>query len=279
MSISPLATRMWSRDSFDVSRAEAGQKKGKVIEGYQITCPPDYTDLQVSSIVGIPEIGDQYSDNPAMLMINRNFQRMGPIYWIAMVTYEGDYPKLNRPEIRWQNSKVTEPIDEDFDGRAIVTANSEPIEGITKEISDAVQTIKRNYLTIDIPAIHSYLDSVSSDSFAGFGAGISRLTDYQAEAVWGNETIDHWIVTATISHRFPYNTTAEKAWYARTRHEGYYEKSNGIIIRAADDHQEPMTSPVLLKADGTRETISANAHFLEFKRYGILSYNALGLLD
>jgi hypothetical protein len=35
--------------------------------------------------------------------------------------------------------------------------------------------------------------------------------------------------------------------------------------------------PVLLKADGTKETDPAAAVWLEFKRYGSLPYAALGL--
>lgn len=238
------------------------------------------TPAEVSELAGVPRVGDAYVDNPAMLVTNRDFQRKGPIYWLALVTYEGDFPKFACPEINWKNVTSTEAIDEDYDGNPIVTANGEPIEGVTKEISDAVQTIKRQYLTINIPAIHQYLDSVNSDLFSGFAPGIARLTGYNADAVWGDEVIDHWVVTATIVYRFPYNTTPEKAWYARTRHEGFYErKPSGIIARAEDDRKEPTTRPVQLKENGTRETDSANAFFKEFKRYGQLSYNALGLLD
>ena len=86
-------------------------------------------------------------------------------------------------------------------------------------------------------------------------------------------------MTASIRFRYPFNTTPEKAWYARVRHEGFYEKlSDGRIVRAIDDNGEPTTKPVLLKEDGTRETVSENAYWLEFKRYQPLPYNVLGLL-
>ena len=271
---------MWSRDAFSASRASGCQKRGRLLAGYQITCPPTTTPAEVSLLPGVPRVGDEYEDNPDLLVTNRDFQRVGPIYWVAIVTYEGDFPKFACPEIEWRSVTSTEAIDEDFDGNPIVTANGEPLEGVTKEISDAVQTIRRQYLTINIPAIHQYIDSVNSDTFSGFGPGIARLTDYSAKAVWGDEVIDHWVVTATIVYRFPYNTTAEKAWYARVRHEGFYEKlGSGEIVRAVDNYKEPVTRPIQLKEDGTRETDPNEAFFKEFKRYGQLSYNALGLLD
>jgi hypothetical protein len=102
---------------------------------------------------------------------------------------------------------------------------------------------------------------------------------FSAKQQWDEDDNGYWAVSASIQFRFPYNTTPEKAWYARVRHEGYYEKVGSRVVHAVDANKERVSKPVLLKSDGTRETNANNAHWLEFKRYGALSYGALRLLD
>ena len=87
----------------------------------------------------------------------------------------------------------------------------------------------------------------------------------------------YWSVNAKIQFRFPYNTTPDKAWHSRVRHEGFYEKIGTKVVKAAVNG-EPVVKPVLLKADGTRETNPDNAIWLYFPRYKPLPYAALGLL-
>jgi hypothetical protein len=97
----------------------------------------------------------------------------------------------------------------------------------------------------------------------------------------------YWEITAQIQFRYPYRTTPDKAWYARVRHEGFYEKINvgtkKAIVRAVDGNKEPMTRKVLLDNNGYRlqppaEGEQQNAVWLEFKLYDSLPFNALGLL-
>ena len=75
------------------------------------------------------------------------------------------------------------------------------------------------------------------------------------------------------------STTDAKAWYARVRHEGFYERlADDSIVRAVDDNKEPTAKPVLLDADGVRVTEPANTVWLEFPRFNPLPYSGLGLL-
>lgn len=51
------------------------------------------------------------------------------------------------------------------------------------------------------------------------------------------------------------------------------------VVRAVDDNKEPMTKPVLLKANGTREPNAGSAFFIERpKKSYLLPYSALGFL-
>lgn len=55
---------------------------------------------------------------------------------------------------------------------------------------------------------------------------------------------------------------------------GYKSK----VVRALDDRGEPVSKPVLLKPDGTRQRDVRAAFWLEIPIFGSLPYNALGLL-
>jgi len=90
----------------------------------------------------------------------------------------------------------------------------------------------------------------------------------------------YWQVSASVRFRYPYRTTADKAWYSRVRHEGFYVRptAGGVIVRACDGYQRPVNKKILLKADGTRETDPNNAYWLEIKKLDSLPFSALGLL-
>jgi hypothetical protein len=134
-----------------------------------------------------------------------------------------------------------------------------------------------------------YRRAVNSDNFLGWPPGTAKLMKFSASNVFG-ETGGYWEITAQIRFRYPYRTTAEKAWYARVRHEGFYEKidlsgpgAGTRIVRAVDGNKEPMTRKVLLASDGYRLPVPAEgeeqiANWLEFKLYDSLPFNALGLL-
>ncbi len=70
--------------------------------------------------------------------------------------------------------------------------------------------------------------------------------------------------------------TAEQAWYRRRRHEGLYVKAGGVIQRARDPQGLEVSTPVLLKEDGTQELNPDNAIFKYTKVYNSKPFNALG---
>jgi hypothetical protein len=208
-----------------------------------------------------------------------------PILWFATIYYEGtlnsnfNSPLLIPPEISWDDVSSEEPIDTDFSGKPIVTANNEPIEGVRSEFPDQVLTIKRNMLFFSPYMQARYRRSVNSDTVEGWPPGTARLTKYSAQRV-RDAMNGYWVVNAQIQFRYPFRTTAAKAWYARVRHEGFYIRdfTTGRVWRACDQRGEPVTTKVLLKANGVREDNPLNAHWLEFQRYEPLPYSALGLL-
>lgn len=273
--------KMWSADQFNISTEKGFRKTARIVTAYQISCDPSTTEVELSFDPQIPKEGDAFPQLPEMFCLDRSFKRESPVFWIATLTYEGktDNPIDEPPEVSWSDAESDEPIDQDWNGNPIVTANGEPIDGVTMKIADNVLNVKRNYRAFSPWLTSQYRHSVNSDVFQNYPAGTGRLTKFSAKQIHFRGSFSYWEVTASIRFRFPYNTTPDKAWYARVRHEGYRERlPSGQIVHAVDEFGDYVTKPVLLKPDGTRELNSNNAHWLEFQRYQPLPYNALGLL-
>jgi hypothetical protein len=141
---------------------------------------------------------------------------------------ESDNP-LNKPvEFDWGQTSSTEAIDSDVFGRPIVTANGEPITGDTMELCDSVLNMRKNFAVFTPWIQQQYLHSVNSDVFANFAAGTGKMKSLTAKEMRFNG-LQYFEVSATIQFRYPYNTTAERAWYGRKRHEGFYERKGPTV--------------------------------------------------
>lgn len=279
------AVKMWSRNDGGISTTDGRKYKASFSEAYQVIADPGDTKLDVFQAPGLPLINDLYPGTATVYCTEKSPQQVSPIFWIVGVTYQGEFgpggpsenPVSQPPDITWSDTETSEEIDEDFDGNPIVTANNEPITGVTANIPDQVLSVRRNFSSINLYGISQYRRSVNSDLFQGWPAGTAKLVGYSAKLV--HEFGGYWEVNARFQFREPYRTTPDKAWYARVRHEGFYVRTGETsITRAYDDNKEPTVRPVLLNADGTEKTSGDDANWLEFKRYQPLPYNALGLV-
>lgn len=278
-------TKMWSRDVASVKSPDGKTFVFSQTDSYQITCTPETSKAEIAVHPDVPKAGQFLIGAPFITVKDVDFNREGIGYWTATIKSSGELgsddpsssPIDNTPTIKVATVESEAEVSEDADGKPIVTVNDEAIFGVKKKIYDLSFSITRNFLGVSDTIASEYLDSVNSDVFLGFSPGQVKLTDYNYDIVFSGD-ITYYKVTGNFLARKPYNTTAEKAWYFRTRHEGFYEKEGSKIIHAVDDNQEKVTKPVLLAADGTREIDSDNAHFLEFKLYDTRPYNALGFI-
>tara|TARA_R110002167_G_scaffold129176_1_gene311940 strand:- start:2896 stop:3819 length:924 start_codon:yes stop_codon:yes gene_type:complete len=294
----PDAIQMWSRHNASVASKDGRKRTITVTEVWQVIVEPD--DFIEAALLAndLPQIRDIYVKGnqvyPHIRVTKQDPSQISPILFHVQITYEGELgpddnnnPLDDPPDLSWGKTETDEALDEDFNGTAIVTANGEPIEGVTMKVSDLLLTIKRNYAFINLPVTYTYLHSVNSDIFAGFAPGLARLTQFSATEVYAEEYGGYWEVTAGIQFRYPFNTTPERAWWARVRNEGYYvrRREDDAIIRAFDaGNKEPTTRPVLLDTEGYALEIpepptAPEAVWLEFQRYAELPYASLGLLD
>lgn len=284
--------KAWSRTTGSVTASNGGKTlSAKFSDGWQVTHTADTTDEEIILAIGVPKLYD-YKPGTFIPCQGLSLETRGLIYSLVKVDYEKtiqidpsnpnvDWSQnpLNAPaDIEWSDETSTENIDQDADGNPIVTANGEAINGVTIELPDPVLTVTRNFAVWNPHIIHQYRMSVNSDTFASFPPGTARLVSAPARLVIDQNYGSYWRVTARIRFRYPYNTTAAEAWYARVRHEGFRVKEGSDIKHATDDQGNKVVTPVLLKEDGTFETDKDNAHWLTFKRYFPLPYSNLGLL-
>ena len=283
------ALEMWSRQS---GTAESPDGKQRIVTRQRaftvVIAAADAPD-ECFAASGLPLVGDVYPGTFFVICRNLSYQRISPILCVVTASYSGEIgqgdetssPVANEVIVTWRNATTDEAIDQDFLGKPIVTKNNEPIEGITERIADQVATIERNFLSINMYAIRQYLRASNSDTFLDWPAGTARLMEYNATNVITDGVAGFWKVSATIQFREPYNTTADKAWYKRVRHEGFLVRdTSGDEPHIAWDAKTktPVTKPILLKVDGTRETDPDAAVWLEFQTLGSLPYNSLGLI-
>ena len=274
-------TQMWSKTGGSLSSAKlsAIDQVWSNTAGYQVLTTIGTTEAEVVAHADIPQIGEQHPSGIASYVEKVDPVQTSPIFWQVIVSYRGIVDDSS-VDVEWTDSTTTEPIDRDIDGRAIMTVNLEPVDGLSMDVSDQVVVITREFTTIDTAAIAVYRRSTNSDTFLGWPPGTARLIGFSAKNrfVYGGLQ-ESWKVTARIQFREPYaNTTAEQAWYKRWRHEGLYVNVGGVIHRAVDDLGQESTKPVLLKIDGTRESNPDDAYFVHTQVYGSLPYAGLGLL-
>lgn len=329
--------------------------------GYQVEHTYNATEAEILADTRIPQIGDYYANTFAICK-NRSVSKVGLVLSIVSCEFNGetgpngpDDNPLNKP-VEWEEGQATstEPIDSDARGKPIVTANGEQINGMTMDISDSVFTLKKNFATFSSFAMQAYRQSVNSDVVVigddVFLAGTGRMKSCTRKRMQFRD-ISYYEVSATVQFRYPYNTTAARAWWGRSRHEGFYERLGPVvsfsggggsgaeatafatpagvltgifvtsggsgytsaptcsvsigsgaslsvsvtdgrvtgvsvssggtgykvrIVRAVDTNGEPMTKPVLLQANGFRETNPTNAVWIETEKYLPLPYATLG---
>lgn len=275
-------TKMWSRDGGTVSspKADPNDYSFTLTEGYQVLVNDTADDVNDIIKSGkIPLIGDQFSSEIEAFVVDYTMTKVSPIFWMVETTYKGDNGDLGGADIEWGDVSTSEPIDQDWNGKAIVNSINEYVDGLTMDIADQTCTVSRKFYFINTSAIAAYRHSTNSDTFLGWPAGTARLVGYSAKnRVKGGVVRDLWDVVARFQFRYPYRTTSDKAWHKRFRNEGLYERRLGMTIRATDDLGQEVTKPVLLKLNGERETDPEAAVWLHSQVYGSLPYNALGLL-
>lgn len=276
---------MWSRTSGSAQTEDKFRKLTVSFQkAWQVLHTADTPEFEIYAAPTIPRVAEPFPGTSFVLARNAQLQKVSPIMSIVSVDFEGEIgrdftesPLLAPPKIDWDDVESEQEIDQDFDGKPIMTVNRERIRGVRALFADQTVTIRRNLSSFNSYVQAMYRRSVNSDTFLGWPPGTAKLMKLSGSNVFDKD-MGYWEVTAQIQFRYPYNTTPDKAWYARVLHQGYRVKKDGKIQRAVDEKEFPTPTPVNLKLDGTEEKDPENAVWLEIKLYDTLPYNALGLI-
>lgn len=283
----------WSRLSSSVSSSDGRKAKATVSAGWQVTHSADATEEEILTGTGI-NIGTAYPGTTIPCVEISQPGRIGPIYSIVMTKFDGEVgldgqgqpdvtqtPVNNLPVIDWSTEISNEEVDTDFDGEPITTVNGEAIRGVSADVCDHVLVVTRNFNNYNPHLIAAYTRATNSDTFQSFAPGTGRLIGANAKFI-AHSANSYWQVTGRFKFRYPYNTTADKAWYARVLHEGFLAINNDTdVLEHARVNDERVVTPVPLTETGYHipSTAMPNAAiWLEFKLYGSLPFNALGFL-
>jgi len=297
------AVKMWSRTGSSADATDNFRKlKAAFTEAYQVVHSADASEFDIYSAQNLPYVGQPFPGTDFVLAKRGGIQKVGPILSVVIINYEGEVAPLSGngqpssspintpPLIDWDDVETEEEIDEDFDGRPIITACGEPIRGVKTPVVDDVVTIQRNFISINVYARGAYRRATNSDTFLGWPPGTAKIKKLQVKNVIGANGNGYWQGTLKVQFRYPYRTTAERAWWARIRHEGFYKRvrtdgppdANGNypfeVVRAVDENKQPVTKPVLLDQTGQQVTDVNATFWREFKRFGSLPFNLLGFV-
>lgn len=261
------------------------------------TTTPDDREDTIRGSVLIPFEKSRHPYFGQLRCVGIDVSRKGPVHYEVTADYasrpykEGDpnnLTPLDQPtQINFFPLTAEEPIEDDIDGKPLVTVNGEPLEGFTRPISDLGVRLQKNFGSFDPASFYMFIDSVNSDTFLGFPPGTLRIASISADEQFftnaDNVEQIYWSVSVEIHARKPYKVDPQYAWYKRVRHEGYLVRTTASAkpARAVDAAGAPETKPVLLDEDGTRlplptDAQTVEAKFILFKVFNSVSFSSMG---
>lgn len=205
-----------------------------------------------------------------------------PQDWRIVVDYMGvEDPTAQPAEVEYSPTRYQKALVKDVAGVAVVNTAKDPFEtGITVDRTRFTLTLTKAVLAWDPVAALEYQDSLNQFPFLqathppGF-AGLTCKLNLGAKRVRRKGTINipenfYWLRTSTID-------IDKEGWKVKVRNAGFNEIVHGVK-RQITDGGVPVTSPQLLKADGSRlphgDPIPDP---LEFDGYFVKDWSALGL--
>ena len=170
-------TKMWSKSGGALSseRLSTIDARWAITEGYQVLAEPGDDAAMILDAFGIPIIGSAHPIIANAYVKSLSPTPLGPAFWQVIAAYEG-IPSEDGVDIEWTDSTTSEPVDRDYFGAAIVTANNEQVEGLSMDVSDQVVVIRRRFALIDTNYVAAFRRATNSDYFLGWPPGTARLS-------------------------------------------------------------------------------------------------------
>jgi hypothetical protein len=205
--------------------------------------------------------------------------------WTVYCEYVGrGDPTLEPPEIDWSTTKYQKTTQRDWLGNFVANSAGDPYrDGLTRDASRLVVTIKKNVLTWDPATSLGFIDTTNDMVFLaarhppGFAPGLCKLSDVGASAVWyeNNAAIHYWKLVAKVE-------ISPDGWNARKLDEGFQHL---VSIPFVGQERLPIylptgakpSSPQPLDGEGSRLPPGGEPQFLHFVPYEPKDWSLLNL--
>lgn len=243
------------------------------------------TDLMVKLDPRLPIEKTRHPMFPLLFCSGVTMSRKGVLHWEVTANYQSppyrdkENGPLSQPtEVETFTITNEEAVDTDINGRLLTTANNETYQGVTKALSDLGIRLSRNFAFFDPATFYTYINAVNADTFFGFPAGVLRVVNISATQQY-YEDFPYASVSVEIHARRPINIPAEKAWWKRIKHEGFYvraSRTSNRITRATDSAGKPVVTPVPLDDYGVKLAESADPTWRFFQIYDTVSFSSMG---
>ena len=227
---------MWSKKSSEDTSADQKTFRSVYTAGYQIVHSIDATLDEIRYAPGI-YLGNSHPLNRFAYCTKVGSPNpVGPILsvveieWVAeSVPGVANDPTDLPPVIRYYSTTTTEAVDTDGNGFPLTNVNGDVVEGFTKDVSDMVLDIQRNFLAVSGKLALQYLDSTNSDPINVFGdiwePGSAALQSFSISPIIKGGNVEYFSVQAQILFRQAFNTVPARAWWHRYRNEGLNERT------------------------------------------------------
>lgn len=241
----------------------------------------------------LPRESTAHPTSRLSLLRTVNLRQSGPIYYEGSLNYravrrpqdqedENLLPWEQPASISFRSITSEVPVDEDADGEAIVNPGTmEPVEGITRPITDFGMTITKNFIGLNPIGIQVFANRVNSDQFLLFPPGTCKTGDLSASPQFHEGVEYHSVVVPVVVRDVYGGRPPEEAWHHRRRLQGYYEiiEVDGAekVVRALDDEMQPVSTPVLLDETGRRLPTGSPPVFRTTKRFQTVAFSSFGL--
>ena len=288
---------VWAGDAASISAGSDGAGSAKVARKFQVVVNNTggvVNSLEVLTDLRLPHVNEPFPLSNWFRCDDVSASRTSPLTFDVTANYstetsDPEKSPLDEPaEVSFSSTSTDGEVDEDIDGNPIVTANGEPISGVKMPFVDLKANVTKNIYAFNPISIYIYGNAVNSVTFMGFPAGVVRCAGISAKQNKGDD-FSYWTVSVEFEFRRPINTTNQKAWYKRIRHEGFkireentdYPSVTGApefrFPTAQDDSGKDVTKPVMLKLDGFPEPDKEIGHWLEFPVHKTENLNLMGL--
>lgn len=241
----------------------------------------------VMTATGIPPMYDPMPGDTLFVVTNIRAQGVhgdqDAKEWEVTCTYSyldtPGNPFTRAPTIAWTSDKEPYPLDFDVQGKAIVNKAQDPLDpSVMREVVFPVLHYTRNEPTY-LPALATaYMNTVNSDLFYGCPAKSVKCTDISAQSQQEMDAFNgtpNIINYYAVTYEFKFSVLP-KGFRVYLLNQGLRQIVNGKKM-AIYEGGSPVTSPVLLDADGKVLDNNGTPVWLDFDIFNEVDYNSLGI--